>query len=192
MTPNDFLYTGEQRDTNAGFYFLRARYYSESIGRFVTMDLEVSELDLENTIFEPRSLHKYLYAESDPINKTDPSGYVAIGGYGISLSPATINIIPLALLGACISNLLLSTSVVLATGGTPAISASAPCAAGRRPCPPCPPCPTPPASRSDLVPPTRPHHPCPGNHTHLYRYESNQNSRTCQCFCNLREEVICQ
>lgn len=60
-----------------------------------------------------------------------------------------------------------------------------------RPCPPCPPCPTPPPPRTDIVPPSRPHHPCPGSHTHVYRYESNQNPQNCQCFCNLRDDVIC-
>src|SRR5579871_4527343 len=51
-------------------------------------------------------------------------------------------------------------------------------------CPPCPPCPAPPPPRTDIVPPSRPHYPCPGSHTHVYRYESNQNPRTCECFCN--------
>ena len=59
------------------------------------------------------------------------------------------------------------------------------------PCPACPPCPAPPPPRTDVVPPSRPHHPCTGTHTHVYRYESNQNPKTCQCFCNLREDLIC-
>lgn len=60
-----------------------------------------------------------------------------------------------------------------------------------RPCPPCPPCPAPPPPRTDQVPPSRPHFPCPGDHTHVYRMVSRQNPRTCQCFCNQEEEVIC-
>jgi len=46
-----------------------------------------------------------------------------------------------------------------------------------RPCPPCPPAPPP---EVDLVPPSTPHFPCPGNHWHYYQY--NQNPTTCQCF----------
>src|SRR5690606_34956525 len=37
-TPNEFLYAGEQLDPNVGFYYLRARYYAQSSGRFVTTD----------------------------------------------------------------------------------------------------------------------------------------------------------
>jgi hypothetical protein len=37
--------------------------------RFQTMD------SFEGNVFEPASLHKYLYAEADPVNKLDPSGH---------------------------------------------------------------------------------------------------------------------
>jgi hypothetical protein len=58
-------------------------------------------------------------------------------------------------------------------------------------CDPCPPCPAPPPPRTDIVPPSRPHKPCPGSHTHIFFYESNQNPKTCECFCNLKERVEC-
>lgn len=67
-TSNDYLYAGEQFDPNLRFYYLRARYMSADSGRFQTMD------EYEGQPFDQRSLHKYLYAGSDPINKTDPSG----------------------------------------------------------------------------------------------------------------------
>ena len=67
-TPNDFLYTGEQLDPNVGFYYLRARYYAQALGRFLTTDPE------SGSIFEPRSLHRYLYANADPVDNRDPSG----------------------------------------------------------------------------------------------------------------------
>jgi RHS repeat-associated protein len=44
-----------------------------------------------------------------------------------------------------------------------------------------------PPSRIDRVPPSRPHHPCPGDHKHVYYY--NQNPHTCQCF--VAERVVC-
>ncbi|PPV06134.1 type IV secretion protein Rhs, partial [Xanthomonas bromi] len=34
--------------------------------------------------------------------------------------------------------------------------------------------------RHDLVPPSKPHHPYPGDHYNLYR--ANQNPNNCQCF----------
>jgi RHS repeat-associated protein len=67
-TPNNFLYTGEQSDPNLGFYYLRARYLNAGVGRFWTMDTFVGNAS------EPFSLHKYLYANNDPVNRIDPNG----------------------------------------------------------------------------------------------------------------------
>jgi RHS repeat-associated protein len=67
-TANLYLYRGEQLDPNVGFYYLRARYYAQSIGRFLTTD------PAPGSIFDPVSLHRYLYANADPVNKSDPSG----------------------------------------------------------------------------------------------------------------------
>ena len=72
-TSNDYLYTGEQFDANLGFYYLRARYMDPWVGRFMSLDSFEGSLD-------PLSLHKYLYAGSDPVNKSDPSGlFFSIG-----------------------------------------------------------------------------------------------------------------
>ena len=68
-SPNtEHLYSGEQRDPNLSFYYLRARYFNPEIGRFWTMDSEEGDLE------EPKSLHVYNYAEGDPASNTDPSG----------------------------------------------------------------------------------------------------------------------
>lgn len=79
-TPNDYLFVGEQFDANVGFYYLRARYMNPFNGRFVTRDTH------EGTIFDPLTLHKYLYVANDPVNKIDPSGLffasVAVAGVG--------------------------------------------------------------------------------------------------------------
>jgi len=45
-----------------------ARYYNPSTGRFLSRD----PLDGDPT--DPQSLHKYLYAGGDPVNRIDPSG----------------------------------------------------------------------------------------------------------------------
>jgi RHS repeat-associated protein len=67
-TENPFLFTGQQYDANIGFYYLRARYYQPSSGRFNAYD------PFEGDSYAPVSLHKYLYAANDPINKIDPTG----------------------------------------------------------------------------------------------------------------------
>jgi hypothetical protein len=51
--------------------------------------------------------------------------------------------------------------------------------------------PPPPPPRVDRVPPSTPHFPCPGDHVHTYWYQLNQNPETCQCFCNMQEDVKC-
>jgi len=70
-TPNDYLYCGEQFDPDLGMYYLRARFYQPQTGRFWTMD------SWEGTQTDPLSLHKYLYAADDPVNRIDPSGHYA-------------------------------------------------------------------------------------------------------------------
>jgi RHS repeat-associated protein len=71
-TANDFLYTGEQYDINTGFYYLRARYMNPATGTFTSMDAYAG------TIFDPVSLHKYLYANANPVMNRDPSGYFTL------------------------------------------------------------------------------------------------------------------
>jgi RHS repeat-associated protein len=67
-TPNMHLYAGEQLDRDLGFYYLRTRYLKPSSGRFLTSDSD------EGQAADPRTLHKYLYALADPVNRIDPSG----------------------------------------------------------------------------------------------------------------------
>ena len=67
-TPNVYLYRGEQYDPDLGLYYLRARYFDPASGRFVSRDPEVG------SAYDPKSLHKYLYASGDPVNATDPNG----------------------------------------------------------------------------------------------------------------------
>ena len=67
-TPISYLYRGEQFDTDLGLYYLRARYLNPTTGRFMTRDTYAG-----NTL-DPVTLHKYLYANADPVNKSDPSG----------------------------------------------------------------------------------------------------------------------
>jgi len=71
-TENTFLFTGQQYDANIGFYYQRARYYQPTTGRFTAYD------PIEGDPYTPISLHKYLYAANDPVNKIDPSGEMTL------------------------------------------------------------------------------------------------------------------
>ena len=66
------LFTGEQFDQSLQQYYLRARYYDPGIGRFISFDSE------EGLVGRPISLHKYSYANVNPVCYLDPSGQFAI------------------------------------------------------------------------------------------------------------------
>jgi RHS repeat-associated protein len=51
-TPNNYLYRGEQFDTDIGLYYLRARYYNPASGRFLSIDPD------NGHAWAPRSLHR--------------------------------------------------------------------------------------------------------------------------------------
>ena len=70
-TENSYLYCGEQLDSTTGLYYLRARYMNPTTGMFISMDT------YQGTIFDPTSLHKYLYANANPVMNVDPSGNMA-------------------------------------------------------------------------------------------------------------------
>ena len=70
-----YLFTGEQYDSAADSYYLRARYYNPSAGRFLSGD---------KYKFAPeytRELNGYGYVAANPVNATDPSGEFALIGY---------------------------------------------------------------------------------------------------------------
>jgi RHS repeat-associated protein len=62
-TPNNYLYRGEQYDSDLGLYYLRARYYNPATGRFLNVDSLAGQ-----------GQRRYQYAAADPVNGMDPSG----------------------------------------------------------------------------------------------------------------------
>jgi len=67
-TVNPFLFNAQQFDQASGDYYLRARYYNQNNGRFISQDPYGGSNE------DPISLHRYLYASVDPVNRVDPSG----------------------------------------------------------------------------------------------------------------------
>ncbi len=70
-TTNGFLFNTQQFDGASGDYFLRARYYDQSNGRFIKQDPAHV------------GINQYIYCDNDPVNKADPLG---LDGDLISLS----------------------------------------------------------------------------------------------------------
>ncbi|MBL4828265.1 MAG: hypothetical protein JKY66_11245 [Spongiibacteraceae bacterium] len=72
-TENNYKFTGEQYDQDLNQYYLRARYYNQNNGRFTQQDTWMGNNH------DPITLHKYLYANADPVNYIDPTGNFTIG-----------------------------------------------------------------------------------------------------------------
>ena len=69
-TDNSYGFQGEEKD-ETGLYYLRARYMDPNTGTFTSMDTYGGSLS------DPMSLHKYLFANSNPVMYSDPSGHNA-------------------------------------------------------------------------------------------------------------------
>ena len=78
--PQGFLFAGEWLDPNVGWYYLRARWMDQQTGRFTSMD------PFLGSIFEPPTLHRYLYAYQNPVSFTDPLGLFGSADIGVTLS----------------------------------------------------------------------------------------------------------
>ena len=65
-------FAGGLVDPTSGLVFLRARWYAPKLGRFLQPDAAEAVQD------EPRSLHRYVYAWNDPINRVDNDGFLTI------------------------------------------------------------------------------------------------------------------
>ena len=71
-----YYYDGSCTDTESdtNLYYLQSRYYDAEVGRFINAD-DVSVLSVELcSIFED---NLYIYCNSNPVNNSDPNGYIA-------------------------------------------------------------------------------------------------------------------
>ena len=62
--PNRLRYNGQMAEGLTGLYYLRARYYNASLGRFTQEDVIYND-----------GLNLYAYCSSNPVMYADPSGY---------------------------------------------------------------------------------------------------------------------
>ena len=70
-TDNSYGFQGEEHDST-GLYYLRARYMDPSTATFTLMDTYAGSLS------DPMSLHKYMFANSNPVKYCDPSGHMTM------------------------------------------------------------------------------------------------------------------
>ncbi|MDN4619635.1 RHS repeat-associated core domain-containing protein [Paenibacillus sp. PsM32] len=67
-TWNPFKYAGEYQDNESGLYYLNARYYDPSMGRFLNEDT------YEGDIYDLLTLNVFTYVINNPLIYTDPTG----------------------------------------------------------------------------------------------------------------------
>ncbi|BES63691.1 hypothetical protein SANA_01300 [Gottschalkiaceae bacterium SANA] len=67
--PFQIRYAGEYYDKDAELYYLRARHYNPSTGRFVSEDTYLGDYN------QPSTLNLYTYCINNPLSYVDPSGH---------------------------------------------------------------------------------------------------------------------
>jgi len=64
-------------DSTTGLYKFGIRYYDPTLGRWTQQD------PLGGSLFDPSTGNRYIYADDDPTNLTDPHGSISVSGGAI-------------------------------------------------------------------------------------------------------------
>ena len=75
-------FSGGYHDADSGLVFLRSRWYSPHLARFVSRDSEPM------VAADPRSINRYAYNYGDPVNRLDLTGQVSIAEVVVNLAIA--------------------------------------------------------------------------------------------------------
>jgi RHS repeat-associated protein len=65
-------FTGHERDAATGLDYMHARYYSPTLGRFLSVD-PGKDWDL----YQPQSWNMFAYVRNNPVNAIDPTGKIS-------------------------------------------------------------------------------------------------------------------
>ncbi len=72
-------FTGKERDRETGLDYFGARYYTQRVGRFTTID---PHLDHRAALLDPQRWNRYAYGRNNPLRYVDPDGRDAIDYVG--------------------------------------------------------------------------------------------------------------
>jgi RHS repeat-associated protein len=76
QAPTEHHFTGKERDTESGNYYFEARYYSSSMGRFMSPDWSAQEEPVPYAkLGDPQTLNLYSYVRNNPLINVDPDGH---------------------------------------------------------------------------------------------------------------------
>ena len=106
-----YRFNGKEKD-DSGLYYYGARYYDESLGRFLAADSMLPD------VYDPQQLNRFAYVRNNPIKFVDPDGHflIAVGAltvFGLSYITGTTIVV----FGVGISAATIITLVVGADGG---------------------------------------------------------------------------
>jgi RHS repeat-associated protein len=74
--PNHYKFTGKERDSESGLDNFGARYFTSSLGRFMTPDWAARPTAVPYAVFgDPQSLNLYTYVRNDPVTHADANGH---------------------------------------------------------------------------------------------------------------------
>jgi RHS repeat-associated protein len=73
---NPYRYRGYRYDSETGLYYLQSRYYDAEMKRFINAD---GIVDTGNSVL---STNMFAYCENNPVNMSDPNGYIAANVVG--------------------------------------------------------------------------------------------------------------
>jgi RHS repeat-associated protein len=69
--PQNYKFTGKERDTESGLDYFGARYYGSGMGRFTGPDPKMIAV---RHLLNPQKLNKYVYVLNNPLAMIDPDG----------------------------------------------------------------------------------------------------------------------
>jgi RHS repeat-associated protein len=80
LPPPPHRASGKERDTESGNDYFEARYYSSTMGRFLSPDWSAKAEPVPYaTMDDPQSLNLYAYVRNNPLSRTDPDGHTCVG-----------------------------------------------------------------------------------------------------------------
>jgi len=83
---NHYKFTGKERDSETQLDYFGARYYSSSLGRFVTPDWSTQPINVPYAQFDnPQSLNLYTFVKNDPVTLVDSDGHLADESFAVKL-----------------------------------------------------------------------------------------------------------
>jgi len=93
--PNNYKFTGKERDSESGLDNFEARYYGSSLGRFMTPDWAERATAVPYAVFgDPQTLNLYTYVENAPLNRIDADGH---GDKGVIHSVKPVDCAPIGI-----------------------------------------------------------------------------------------------